>query len=46
MQELIIVTNKKVVIAIPVTDLIKLSDGDRVAGVSLIDIEPTKPEEK
>lgn len=45
MQELIIVTHKKMIIAVPVNDVIKLSEGDSVAGVTVVTIIDSKPEE-
>jgi hypothetical protein len=42
MQEIIVVTKKKVIISIPVSELINLTDDDTVAGVVLIETE-TQP---
>jgi hypothetical protein len=43
MQELIIVTNKKMIVAVPIEQIMKVEDGDKVVGVVLVDT-PKKEE--
>jgi hypothetical protein len=46
MQDIVLVTNKKIVVSIPVGDLIKLDADDTVAGVVLVNRPEIKPEEE
>jgi hypothetical protein len=43
MQEIIIVTNNKMIVAVPIEQIMKLEDGDKVNGVVVVDV-PKKEE--
>ena len=44
-QEFIVVTKKKLIVAVPVKQIVSLQEGDEVAGVVLVNAPDQKPEE-